>query len=266
MDKTVARSIWFESLSGGVGRSVLAINLAFELAALGHRVCLLELDHRLPSIHEYFGLPQKQASVVAGMRLLRQERLDEGKLAELCIRLVARGAALDYLSGFGLPINNIDFGILERFVELVHEKYDFVVVDSAAWVPKVGSAGAAAEMRSMALRKATKRLLVVPADQVGLARLADYAADLEVAGIGQLDILLNRAVVSNTGRLVASRTIPQLQKAIRDVSALPLTDVVLEDRAFDEAASRGLPLRQIGQKSKALAVIADLAVRFAGSL
>ena len=61
--------IWFESITGGVGRTVLAVNLAFELAARGSKVCLVDLDELFPAIHDYFALPQRQASVLAGIRL-----------------------------------------------------------------------------------------------------------------------------------------------------------------------------------------------------
>lgn len=247
-------SIWVESQTGGVGRTVIAANLAFELAANGRRVCLIDLDERFPALHEYFALPQRQAAVLAALRFLSQDRLDDAKLGELTARLVSKGAALDYLSGFGLADNEIAFDQLEKLLEALCERYDFVVVDT--------SAEASEPLCEIGRKTASRRLFVVPAETVGLARMASVATDLEASSLGQLEIVLNRANIGSVG----GRSAAQLHKAVRDFTSIPVAAVIPSDQLFDEAAARGMPLRQAGQKSKALAAIGDLAERLATTL
>jgi MinD-like ATPase involved in chromosome partitioning or flagellar assembly len=232
---------------------VLAVNLAFELAARGSKVCLVDLDELFPAIHDYFALPQRQASVLAGIRLIAQDRLHEDKLAELVSRLVCKGAALDYLSGFGLNENPIDYVHLERLISRLCERYEFVVLDS--------SANATAEAAGLVNQLAHRRLLVIPADSVGLARMAALSSQLETESLGQLEVVLNRAYTGSSGRTSA-----QLQKSVRDITALPLAAIIPEDQQLEEAGARGVPLRQLGQKSKALSAIGDLAQRLMSTL
>jgi MinD-like ATPase involved in chromosome partitioning or flagellar assembly len=250
----IGASIWVESQTGGVGRTVIAANLAFELAAKGRRVCLIDLDERFPALHEYFALPQRQAAVLAAVRFLSQERFNDTKLGELTARLVSKGAALDYLSGFGLADNEIAFDQLEKLLEALCERYDFVVADT--------SAQASESMRELGRKTALRRLFVVPAETVGLARLAAAATELEEGSLGQLELLLNRASLGVAG----GRSAAQLLKAVRDFTSIPVAGVIPSDQLFDEAAARGMPLRQAGQKSKALAAIGDLAERLATTL
>lgn len=247
-------SIWVESQTGGVGRTVLAANLAFELAAKGHRVCLIDLDEQFPALHEYFALPQRQAAVLAAIRFLSQDRFDDVKLGELTARLVSKGAALDYLSGFGLAENEIDFDQLERLLEALCERYQFVLVDIAAH--------ASERMRELGRKVASRRLFVVLAENVGLAHLASASPALESGSLGQLEIVLNRANLGVAG----ARTAAQIHKAVRELTAIPVAAVIPTDQIFDEAAARGMPLRQAGQKSKALAAIGELAERLATTL
>lgn len=246
--------VWLESQTGGVGRTVLAVNLAFELAAFGRRVCLIDLDERFPAIHEYFRLPQRQAAVVAALRFLSQDRLDDTKLGELVARLVSKGAALDYLSGFGLADNEIDFEKLEQLLNLLSERYDFLVIDSAD--------SPSEKFAALMSQSATRRLFVVPSEPVGLARFETIAPSLEAAALGQLEIVLNRANPSAN----SAKSAAQLRKSIRDFTALPIAAVIPSDQLFDEAAARGIPLRQAGQKSKALSAIGELAERLASTL
>jgi MinD-like ATPase involved in chromosome partitioning or flagellar assembly len=117
-------------------------------------------------------------------------------------------------------------------------------------------------MREVGRKTASRRLFVVPAETVGLARLASVATDLEAGSLGQLEIVLNRANIGSAG----GRSAAQLHKAVRDFTSIPVAAVIPSDQLFDEAAARGMPLRQAGQKSKALAAIGDLAERLATTL
>jgi MinD-like ATPase involved in chromosome partitioning or flagellar assembly len=168
--------------------------------------------------------------------------------------LVSKGAALDYLSGFGLAGNEIDFDQLERLLQALCERYEFVLVDIAAH--------ASERMRELGRKVASRRLFVVLAENVGLARLASASPALESESLGQLEIVLNRANLGVAG----ARTAAQIHKAVRELTAIPVAAVIPSDQIFDEAAARGMPLRQTGQKSKALAAIGELAERLATTL
>ncbi|MEN9989674.1 MAG: hypothetical protein RL508_653 [Actinomycetota bacterium] len=248
-----AKLFAIEAVSGGAGKSTLAANLAFELAAAGHRVCLIDLDTQWPSQHRYFGLPQQQAAVLAGMRLLEQERLDYSALGNLTVRLLSKGAAVDFLSGYGLNVDtaNVNWKLLETFIEFLSLSYSHIVLDLAA--------GVNAEAQVLASKLATQRLLVLHPDSVSVARFLDAEARITSLGGAPISLVINRLRASVLG----ARPDWQVRQVLRERTQLQIQAMIPEDEMFDEALQRGLPLRQLSGKSKALAAIGELAGRLA---
>jgi len=93
------RFIAVQGVNPGAGRSVVALNLAFELAGHGSRVLLIDLDTDWPSLHRYFAMGSAQAAVLAACRFLEQQKLDANNLENLAVRLIAKGASINFLSG-----------------------------------------------------------------------------------------------------------------------------------------------------------------------
>jgi len=244
-----ARVISVQSVSGGVGRSAIAANLAFELAATGARVALLDLDDAWPSLHRYFALPQQQAAVLAAMRLVSQQKLDSNSMEQLSVRLLAKGVGVDFLSGFGLGENraNLDADLLAGLLQTLRQRFDVLVLDTNPAMDSVTGAVVATLVDATAL--------VTLGDAVSLGRLLDAEAKLRTAANTLL--VVNRLRASALG----ARPEWQVQQLLRDRSVFRQAAVVPEDQAFDEALLRGLPLRQVAPKSRAAQAIAELAVR-----
>lgn len=248
-----AKVLAVEAVSGGVGKSVVAANLAFEIAALGHRVCLIDLDVLWPSQHRYFGLPQQQAAVLAGMRLLEQDRLDFASLGNLTVRLVAKGASIDFLSGYGLNIEpaKLNWSLLETFIEFLSLNYSHIVLDTAA--------GFSTDGQVLTSKLANNRLLVLQPDSVSVSRFLDLEPRISAQGGAPTGLVINRL----RANVLGARPDWQVRQVLRERTQLPIQAMIPEDGLLDEALQRGLPLRQLNGKSKALAALTELAGRLA---
>lgn len=232
---------------------MIASNLAFELSATGKRVLLIDLDDQWPSVHRYFNLPQEKAAVLAGTRLLEQDKLDANALEELAVRLLAKGASIDFLSGYGLNLNReaVNLPSIEAFLANLARRYDAVVIDC--------SSGIASGMLATIRAAVTQEVWVTQVDALSLGRFIDCQPQIEAgASYSEEPILvLNRMRASVLG----ARPEWQVQQVLRDRTKFSRATVVPHDDSLDSALLRGLPLRQLGGKSKALAAIGELALR-----
>lgn len=249
----MSKIISVQSICSGAGRSSIAVNLAFEFAAAGERVLLIDLDENWPSIHRQLGLPNQQAAVLAAIRLLEQGKLDANAFEELSVRLIARGTSVDFLSGYGLNLNRdaINYGGIANLIQSFEQRFSVIVVDAPA--------GMQSKMLSAIASVATNVLQVTQTDAVSLGRFLDVQAALSVAPSAGIPthLVLNRLRASVLG----ARPEWQVQQVLRDRTAYTNATVVPEDPAFDDALQRGLPLRQLGGKSKAMAALGELAAR-----
>lgn len=238
-----------QSASPGAGRSSIALNLAFESAARGARVCLIDLDEKWPSLHRFLGLPQQRASVLAAMRFLEQNKLDANALEEVSYRVVARGASLDFLSGYGLNLNQraVNLDTAGRLIENLAQRFDLLVLDTAA--------GPDTPIATVAAGYASQSVLVTQPDAVSLGRFLDTQPQLRLAPASTL--VVNRMRPSALG----ARPEWQIQQVLRDKTSYKIATVIPEDQGFDAAMLRGVPLRMAAPKSNALAAIAELAER-----
>jgi MinD-like ATPase involved in chromosome partitioning or flagellar assembly len=252
---STAKVISVHSLLSGAGRSVIAANLAFELAATGARVCLIDLDTQWPSQHRYFGLPQDQASVIAGVRFLQQERLTKEAFQELRIRLISKGANVDLVSGFGLNLNaaSLDWSSAEVFIEFIALAYSHVVIDLPA--------GWDLPAHRLASKVTSTRLHVVQPDPISISRFLESQVGRQASGSvqahGQELLVINRLRASVLG----ARPEWQVRQTLKDRIVMPILGVLPEDSALDQAMLQGVPLRQLGGKSKFRGALNELAGR-----
>lgn len=111
------------SPSPGDGKSTLAANLAVSVANSGKRVLLVEADLRRPRVHEIFGLDDSTGlvPVLRGeMDLL--EAVQSTEVENLwCLACGERPANPSEL------LTSVQF---EHFLQVVREKYDYVIVDT----------------------------------------------------------------------------------------------------------------------------------------
>ena len=121
-------SIWGSAASG---KSMLASNLAFELAAQKLRVLLVDLDSRRPTLAGLLGLVDAGPGITALTRLARQGRLDEGELNRLSAEIKFGHNKLDVVTGMNSNLRwpELDEPGLAGLLALARENYDYVLLD-----------------------------------------------------------------------------------------------------------------------------------------
>lgn len=133
-----AKSIMITSALRAEGKSTTAANLSVALARAGHRVTLVDLDLRLPTIHKLFGLDQGVglAHVVLGRASLDEALVKIPILDEEAPSSSSNGAGgsmLQVLPTGPLPPNPAEFvdsHALGKILSDLQAQSDIVIVDS----------------------------------------------------------------------------------------------------------------------------------------
>jgi pilus assembly protein CpaE len=116
-------------MSGGVGASTFAANLAWELATISKtdapRVCLLDLDFQFGAISTYFDLPRRDAVY---------EILQDTATADSESFLKSMLTFNDKLNVFTSPPDMLPLDIvspedIDRILDMAQANFDFVVID-----------------------------------------------------------------------------------------------------------------------------------------
>jgi succinoglycan biosynthesis transport protein ExoP len=133
-----AKSIMITSALRAEGKSTTAANLSVALARAGHRVTLVDLDLRLPTIHKLFGLDQDVglAHVVLGRASLSEALVKIPILDEKVPSSSSNGTGgswLQVLKTGPLPPNPAEFvdsHALDNILSDLRWESDIVIVDS----------------------------------------------------------------------------------------------------------------------------------------
>jgi chromosome partitioning protein len=169
MSSTIRSVIAITNQKGGVGKTTTTVNLAQALAALGHRVLMIDLD---PQGNATQGLGLKLEEVRASIAdLLRDKALpDEAAIYQ--------GAGLDLIPATPLlaaveremtGITNSELRLAYR-IKRLREKYEFILIDNA---PGFGP------LMNSAFNAADRVLVPVDSSYYGLAGLKKLLAELE---------------------------------------------------------------------------------------
>jgi MinD-like ATPase involved in chromosome partitioning or flagellar assembly len=254
--------ILVQGVNSGAGRSTVALNLAFELAGMGARVCLVDLDAQWPSLHKHLALNQQQASVLAACRFLEQGKLDANAYESLVVRVVAKGASIDFLSGYGLDHvgDALSGESLTQLMQHLLAKYDYVVADTAiaAAFQNAPAEAAAATVIAQLTSLASKSVIVTLSDPISLGRFVESQGVLQVAPAAIL--VVNRFRQSALG----GRPHWQLQQVLSSNTGHTSAALIPEDAEFDAAMLQGVPLRQVSTKTPAFKAIGELALTIRG--
>lgn len=241
------------SVQDAAGKSVIAANLAFELASSGQKTLLLDLDYVWPSLHRYFNLPRHQASVLAALRFLGQGKLDANNMEELTVRLVAKGVGVDFMSGYRLGDHSelLSSSVLAQLIDYLRSRFDTLVLDCPS--------GMTNSVLKPIETTFTKTIWVTQIDPISLGRFVD-AHETLLTSQPKTDhdvLVLNRM----RGSVLGARPEWQVQQVLRDRTHFKSAVMIPDDPIFDQALLKGLPLRQISAKSKALVAVSELASR-----
>lgn len=114
-------------LSGGVGSTTFAANLAWELANISDdvRVCLLDLDFQFGSVATYLDLPRREAVY----ELLQDtETMDNESFMQALLAFKEKLYVLTAPAEL-LPLDIVSNEDIERIVEIARTNFDYVVID-----------------------------------------------------------------------------------------------------------------------------------------
>jgi MinD-like ATPase involved in chromosome partitioning or flagellar assembly len=253
---------------GSPGRSTIAINLAAELAELGHPALLLDADTYGGAVAQLLGVLDEAPGVAAACRLANLGMLDVMRLAEIALEvrpglrvltgitraerwLELRPAALGVVLGLARSLaafSVVDCGFcLEQDEELAY--------DTAA--PRRNGATLAV------LEAADVVVSVAAADPVGLTRYVRARTDwAEVfPGPAALTVVnrVRRGVVGPGDPRRAVAAALERYAGISDIHAVPN-----DGDALDAAVSAGRTLAEVAPKSPAREAIRSLAAQIAG--
>jgi pilus assembly protein CpaE len=123
--------IVIHGLAGGVGSTTMAVNLGWELAALGAKgeeppsVCVLDFDMQYGSVSTYLDLPRRET--VFEM-LTDTENLDQDVFEQALLSFEEKLHVLTSPSEM-IPLDLITPDDINRILEMARQQFDYVVVD-----------------------------------------------------------------------------------------------------------------------------------------
>ena len=248
--------------SAGSGKSMLALNIGFELAELGHKVLLIDFDSRRPSLAPALGITDPGAGLTAILRLARLQRLDRAELERLSHNLKFGKRDLWFASGLNTPHRWSEMAPYEtsELLELARREFDFTVVDVNEELDP-GVLGADAGIaRNTATRKVLELSDVVlgtfVSDPVGINR---FLWDIKALD-GDYWPIANRVRASVLGRNPER----QVRDAFYRATGLSIKSCLVEDQAaLDAAMAQAAPLSISAKGSKLRDAIRLLALDLA---
>jgi MinD-like ATPase involved in chromosome partitioning or flagellar assembly len=244
--------------SAGSGKTLLAINLAFELARCDKRVLLVDLDLKRPSISSWLGLTEAGPGITAAMRLSKSGRLSIEELQRLCAELKFAGSHLDVLPGLSSPKRSgeVTPELLDDFGDLIFQHYDFVVFDLNDEFnhPDLQPGAGKSREDTVAWAIGRSNLVLAPfvADPVGVNR---FLFDCQLADFDYWPIA-NRVSTKTLG----SAGVKKLREAIELYTKKPLrAEFPMDARGCETSIANAKPLLLESPNSKLTLAIRSLA-------
>jgi len=243
--------------SAGSGKSSVAVNLSFELASKGWRVCLIDADTYHPSVAALLGITQVSGGLAACLRLSKQNRFHSEEFERLVQQVEFPHSSLRVVTGLTSPSRwpEVEPTALQSLTEHFSEKFDYLIWDVASYC-EVGLISAeSGRDRNQAtqhlLASADITLALFLADPVGINRLL---FDLREVG-REVWPVANRVRRSVLGRNPSN----QLNTVLTRAAQQSLTGEIWEDEGFDIMLQSTRPLQLQGRPSKAQQGIRKLA-------
>lgn len=231
--QTRTRTIAVTSGKGGVGKSNVAVNVALELAALGHRVSLLDADLALANADVLFGLnPQYHLGhVIVGKRSLSEVILEVSR----GVRLIPGGSGIAELT----ELSRDQHARLIDELCAVECDSDFMLIDTAA--------GIAANVTGV-LRAASEIIIVTTPDPTAVV---DAYATIKVISQQSPGSPIQIVVNDVVGIGDADRVFAQLQTTAERFLGLHLMHLgtIPRDTGLVEAVREQVPVVEYAPES-----------------
>ena len=238
------RVILICSGKGGVGKTTLTANLGISLASQGVQTAVLDADFGLRNLDLLLGLENR--IVYTAQEVLEEEcRLDQALVRHkqqpnLALLPAGNPRMLEWLK----PDD------MKKIVEMLNPHFDYVLIDCPAGVED-GFKNAVS---------ASKEAIVVTNPEVSAVRDADRVIGLlNTHDIKPVQLVLNRV----RPKMMASQEMLSIED-VKDILALPLLGLVLEDEQVIVSTNRGEPLTLNASSSPAGRCYSNIAKRLQG--
>ncbi|GHG55687.1 chromosome partitioning protein [Flavimobilis marinus] len=162
----------------GEGKTTTSINLAATVADAGQRVLLIDADMRRPSVAKYMGI---EGHVGLTTVLIGRATMED------VVQPFGAGS-LDVLAAGQTPPNPSELlgsGAMGELLERASAAYDVVIIDTPPLLPVTDA--------TILARRTGGAIVVVGAERIQRAQLAESLSSLETAGARALGVVLNRA-------------------------------------------------------------------------
>ncbi|MFP3459399.1 chromosome partitioning protein [Arthrobacter globiformis] len=195
--------------AGAPGRTLVAVNIAGELAAQGKSVLLVDADSYGASVAGVLGLLDEAAGLAQACRLADQGLLDREALLRVAVPVTATSGAFRVLTGITRADRwtELRAAALALVLDRAREMAEVIVVDAGFCLEAdeelsfdtMAPRRNAATLRSLEL--ADSVIAVGSADPIGVPRLVRGLAELEgsLPGVSP-EVVLNKVRASAVGR------------------------------------------------------------------
>lgn len=256
-------AVW--GASGAPGRTMLAVNVAAELAAAGHGTALVDADPYGGAVATTLGLLDEAPGFAAACRLAAADSLDRAELERVARRYTSARGSFDVFTGLvgAGRWPELASDRVTAALAAMRRRFDVVVVDtgfslerdeeltSDQFAPRRNAA------TFSALAAADRVVVVGLADPVGLSRLVrGHAELLEHVEAERLAVVVNRVRSATLGidaHIQIRHTLRRFA-GITDVTLLPN-----DPRAADAAVLAAKTLRDAAPRTSLRASIRDFA-------
>ncbi len=249
--KADTKTICYWSAQGSVGRSHLAAATAVELASLGFRTLLIDLDVVAPVQLQLFGFGENHLGIASATRLAARAELSEEALNSLLLEYQMPKARLWLLPGLHLVSRWPELGYQPTLdlINFATQNFDYVVIDTSANIEReLVDQRTLAERNAAtiaALNAADSIVAICPNDPIGLSRFVWAVQEIKQLGqSSKLVTVVNRMPATRTKQNASLETALDRLAGLKVFAYLP-DDQALFDRALDEA----LPINLVPKNS-----------------
>ncbi|HWC34921.1 MAG TPA: hypothetical protein VG650_08840 [Mycobacteriales bacterium] len=253
---------------GAPGRSVVAVNLAGELAELGHSTLCVDLDTYGASLAQLVGLLDDGSGVAAACRAANSGALEIATLRRLAVEVRPR---LRMLTGISAPHRwpELRPASLDVVLDQAKRAFRYVVIDVGFCLEEDEELvydtvaprrnGAAVDI----LRAADVVLAVAAADPIGIARFVRAVAELPRSR----DAARPMTVINRVRRTAVGRGDPAQQIALALGRYADIDDAAMvpdDPATADLAVASGRTWSEVAPSSPARLALRNLARRVSG--
>lgn len=218
----MARIMVVTSGKGGVGKSSISVNIAYALADLNFKVCLIDADFGLKNLDVMMGLENRIVydlkDVIEDRCTIEQILVRDKRKTNLCLLPACKSLTFDQL----------DMDHMHALVENLQSNFDFIIIDSPAGVEKGFE---------YSTNLASEAILVVNLDVASLRDSDRIVGLLMKKGLYDIKMILNKVNEDD----IASKKSLRIKDAM-DILSLPLLGIVYDDHEMIEATNKGRPI------------------------